>query len=78
MSLATTAGARCAMGNHPSDRPGPDHFTVQFLRVEASFVVVRDIATDQVAPLDAAAPVRRNARLADGLGDCLSRGRDLC
>jgi hypothetical protein len=53
------------------------HFAIKFLRGEAYFVVVRNVAADEIAHLDAAALVRRMAQLADGLEDRLSRGRDL-
>lgn len=53
------------------------HFALKVLRGEEYFVVVRNIAMESAAGLDAAGIVRRIAESADGLEDRLSRGRDL-
>jgi hypothetical protein len=53
------------------------HFAIKVLRGEEYFVVIRNLAADSAATLDATGLVRRIAEVADGLEDRLSRGRDL-
>ena len=53
------------------------HFAIKVLRGEEYYVVIRTLAADAVAALDAEPVIRRIAALADGLEDRLSRGRDL-
>jgi hypothetical protein len=53
------------------------HFAIKVLRGEEYFVVVQNIAADDLDRLDAARLVHRIATAADSLEDRLSRGRDL-
>ena len=53
------------------------HFAIQVLRGEEYFVVIRNLAADELAGLDARSVVRRIAETADNLEDRLTRGRDL-
>ncbi len=58
-------------------RAAEGHFAIKTLRGEAYFVVVHNVVVEAAGLLDAASLVLRIARLADGLEDRLSRGRDL-
>ncbi len=53
------------------------HFAIKVLRGEEYFVVIENLAAEEVSHLDAKGLFRRIAELADGLEDRLSRGRDL-
>jgi len=53
------------------------HFAIKPLRGEEYFVVARTILAESAPDLDAAGFLLRIARLADGLEERLSRGRDL-